>query len=170
MDTPSTSRSPSRDTLFKRSLNTVNDLLSPFSSAAINSLPKLARPRRYTRADAIPDAANDEGQMPTVRDYHAISSLPPNVRVPKKIATPIRVEVKVCIAVLVGTLALALFNGSKDEIATKFAYGYAFISVGTVVYGFALYQYRISMIRRRDPGHFGLYPSRFTIFTSLISA
>ncbi|KAG6812229.1 hypothetical protein H0H93_013924, partial [Arthromyces matolae] len=66
--------------------------------------------------------------------------------------------------VLVGTLALALFNGSKDEIATKFAYGYAFISVGTVVYGFALYQYRISMIQRRDPGHFGLYPSRFTIF------
>ena len=36
--------------------------------------------------------------MPTVRDYHAINSLPPQVRVPKKIATPIKVEGKVWFA------------------------------------------------------------------------
>ena len=47
----------------------------------------------------MPDAEEDEdGQMPTVRDYHAINSLPPQVRVPKKIATPIKVEGKVWFA------------------------------------------------------------------------
>ncbi|KAG6914358.1 hypothetical protein DXG01_000830 [Tephrocybe rancida] len=171
-ESPATSRSVSVDSrgnpsLFRRSLHAVGDVLSPFSAAAVASLPKLARPKRYQRADAIPDApSNDEGEMPTVRDYHAINSLPPQVRVPKKIRTPVKVEAKVWfanertwvawlnIAILIGTLALALFNASKDEIATRFAYGYALISVCVLVYAFALYQYRISMIRRRDPGHF----------------
>ncbi len=36
--------------------------------------------------------------MPTVRDYHAINSVPPQVRVPKKIATPVKVEGKVWFA------------------------------------------------------------------------
>jgi len=77
----------------------MTDLFSPFSSTALSSLPRLARPARYTRADAIPDTEQDEdGQRPTVRDYHAISSLPPQVRVPKKIATPVRVEGKVWFA------------------------------------------------------------------------
>ncbi|KAG5717339.1 Vacuolar transporter chaperone 2 [Termitomyces sp. T112] len=155
------------DSLLRRSLHAVGDILSPFSTAAVATLPKLARPRRYTRADAIPDASSDvDGQMPTVRDYHAINSLPPSVRIPKKIPTPIKVEAKVWfanertwvawlnISVLLGTLALALFNASKDEIATRFAYGYALISVGVLIYAFALYQYRITLIRRRDPGHF----------------
>ncbi|KAG6862476.1 hypothetical protein C0995_000022 [Termitomyces sp. Mi166 len=180
MDDPSTSRSISADSddhhdaaqhtadsLFRRSLHAVGDIFSPFSAAALATLPKIARPKRYTRADAIPDAPSDlDGQMPTVRDYHAINSLPPKVRIPKKIPTPIKVEAKVWfanertwvawlnISVLLGTLALALFNASKDEIATRFAYAYALISVGVLIYAFALYQYRITMIRRRDPGHF----------------
>ncbi|KAG6900818.1 hypothetical protein C0993_000137 [Termitomyces sp. T159_Od127] len=156
------------DSLLRRSLHAVGDILSPFSAAAVATLPKIARPTRYTRADAIPDAPSDaDGQMPTVRDYHAINSLPPRVRIPKKIPTPIKVEAKVWfanertwvswlnISVLLGTLALALFNASKDEIATRFAYGYAFISICVLIYAFAIYQYRITMIRRRDPGHFG---------------
>jgi hypothetical protein len=36
-------------------------------------------------------------------------------------------------SVLVGTLAVALFNASKDPIARNFAYLYAVISVGILV-------------------------------------
>lgn len=51
---------------------------------------------RSTRADRIPETEEDEaGQRPTVRDYHSINAVPPNVRVPKKMATPIQVEGKV---------------------------------------------------------------------------
>ncbi|KAF5382170.1 hypothetical protein D9615_004466 [Tricholomella constricta] len=179
MDTPSTSRSHSADhdrdddhtrrstSLIRRSWYAVSDILSPFSAAAIASLPRLPRPARYHRADAIPDAPNDDhGRRPTIRDYHAINSLPPQVRIPKKIPTPVKVEAKVWfanertwvawlnISILIGTLAIALFNASNDEVATNFAYVYALISIGVLIYAFVLYQYRISMIRRRDPGHF----------------
>lgn len=93
-------------------------------------------------------------------------------------------------SVLIGALAVALFNASKDPIARNFAYVYAVVSVGIMVcrfgpsrasssffhsfirisidpihlpsrwpfrqvYGYALYQHRITMIRKRDPGHFG---------------
>jgi len=58
------------------------------------------------------------------------------------------------VGVLIGTLALALFNASKDDVARNFAYFYAVVSVGIVTYGYIVYQHRISMIRRRDPGHF----------------
>ena len=37
------------------------------------------------------------------------------------------------IAVLIGTLSLALFNASKDQIARNFAYVYAVISVVVLV-------------------------------------
>lgn len=36
--------------------------------------------------------------MPTVRDYHSITTVPPHVRVPKKTPTPVRVEGKVWFA------------------------------------------------------------------------
>ncbi|KAI0649403.1 hypothetical protein C8Q79DRAFT_1007921 [Trametes meyenii] len=158
-----------RDSIIRRSWYAMSDILSPFSPSALASLPKktFQRRPRYTRVDNIPDAEQDEhGQMPTVRDYHAINSVPAQVRVPKKIATPVKVEGKVWFAnertwiaylqtsVLVGTLALALFNASKDHIARNFAYAYAALSVAVLVYGYAVYQHRITMIRRRDPGHF----------------
>ena len=78
----------------------MTDMLTPFSPGALASLPKnLKTSPKYTRADGIPDAElDDEGNMPAVRDYHAINSLPPQVRVPKKIATPIKVEAKVWFA------------------------------------------------------------------------
>lgn len=77
----------------------MNDLLSPFSTSALASLPSPQRPTRYTRTDGIPDTEeNDDGERPTVRDYHAINSVPPQVRVPKKIATPVKVEGKVWFA------------------------------------------------------------------------
>jgi len=141
-------------------------LLSPFSATALAGLPRVKRPEKYLRADAIPQTAtNEAGERPTVRDYHAIN-LPPTVHVPKKIATTIKVEGKIWfanernwiswlnISILLATLAMGLFNASQDDIARDFAYFYAFISIGTLIYGYSLYQHRITMIRRRDPGHF----------------
>ena len=90
-----------RDSIIRRSWHAMSDLMSPFTPSALASLPKktFRRRPRYTRADNVPEASQDEqGQMPTVRDYHAINSLPPRVRVPKKIATPIKVEGKVWFA------------------------------------------------------------------------
>ncbi|KAF5340892.1 hypothetical protein D9758_012194 [Tetrapyrgos nigripes] len=157
------------ESLIRRSWHAMSDVFSPFSSSALASLPNLSRPQRYTRADAIPETEGDvDGQRPTVRDYHAINSLPPKVRMPKKIATPIKVEGKVWfanertwiswlnLAILLGALSLALFNASKDVVARNFAYAYAAISVGVLVYGYLIYQHRITMIRRRDPGSFDI--------------
>jgi len=164
-----TSSTDGSESLIRRSWHAMSDLLSPFSPAALAQLPKKPRrPSRYTRVNEIPDVepTEDDGEMPTVRDYHSITTLPPHVRVPKKTPTPVRVEGKVWFAnertwvsylnmsVLVGTLAVALFNASKDPIARNFAYLYAVISIGILFYGYALYQRRITMIRRRDPGSF----------------
>jgi len=63
-----------------------------FSPKALALLPKISKPKRYLRADAIPDS-----QQSAVRDYHAIN-LPPQVRVPKKVPTPVHVEGKVWFA------------------------------------------------------------------------
>ncbi|KAK7033291.1 vacuole non-autophagic-related protein, partial [Favolaschia claudopus] len=160
---------PRPDSLIRRSWHAMTDVLSPFSSSALASLPNPQRPARYTRADNIPETEEDStGQRPNVRDYLSINAVPPLVRVPKKIATPVRVEGKVWfanertwvawlnIAVLIGTLALALFNASKDQIARNFAYFYALVSVGVMVYGYALYQHRITKIRKRDPAPFDM--------------
>jgi len=93
-------RTDSNGGLIRRSWVAMTDMLTPFSPAALASLPKNLRTRpRYTRADGIPDAeVDDEGNMPAIRDYHAINSLPPQVRVPKKIATTVKVEAKVWFA------------------------------------------------------------------------
>lgn len=76
----------------RRSWHVLADLM-PFSSTALASLPKDLRIReREVRADRIPI-------NPDARDYGATGvTLPPNVRVPKKIATPIKVEGKVWLA------------------------------------------------------------------------
>jgi len=88
-----------RDSVIRRSWHALS-ALSPFSSSALASLPKdTQRPVRYTRADDIPQTEpDDEGQRPTVRDYHAINAIPERVRVPKKIPTSIKVEGKVWFA------------------------------------------------------------------------
>ncbi|KAF4571575.1 hypothetical protein EYR40_008071 [Pleurotus pulmonarius] len=156
------------DSMIRRSWHAMTDILSPFSSTALASLPRLRRPVRYHRADGIPETEQDDnGQRPTVQDYHAINTAP-KVRVPKKVPTPVKVEAKVWFAnertwvgwldlsIVIGTLALALLNASKDPVARNFAYVYALISVGVLIYGYSLYQHRISMIRRRDPGHFDM--------------
>jgi hypothetical protein len=76
----------------RRSLHVLAELM-PFSSTALASLPKDLRVReREVRADRIPTNSD-------VREYGATGvTLPPNVRVPKKLATPIKVEGKVWLA------------------------------------------------------------------------
>lgn len=162
-DTPSEIGNDKHDSILRRSWTVMAEMLTPFSPTALASLPRAQRPARYLRADAIPHTENDQdGQRPTVRDYHSINAVPSQVRVPKKIATPIRVEGKVWFAnersmlftvaslfgrlkyftawiawlnnsILLGTMALALFNTSKDPIARYFAYFYAFVSIGVLV-------------------------------------
>ncbi|KAF8338423.1 hypothetical protein F5887DRAFT_1077927 [Amanita rubescens] len=175
--------SPRSLSLLRRSIQTVADLFHPFSAGALATLPRLSRPLRYTRRDAVPEVEPDEeGNLPTVRDYHAISDVPPQVRVPKKVATPVKVEPKVWFAnertwiswlsnsVILASFSVALFNASKDEIAKRFAYVYALISVGVLIYGYVLYQYRITMILRRDPGHFDAHVGPIIISIALFVA
>ena len=86
----------SQPSIIRRSWQAV---LSPFSPSALASLPNVRRPARYLRADDIPATETDTtGERPTVRDYHSITSLPPQVRVPKKIKTSVKVEGKVWFA------------------------------------------------------------------------
>ncbi|CAE6450615.1 unnamed protein product [Rhizoctonia solani] len=154
--------------LFKRSMHVVSDLFSPFSSTALASLPRnpVGFRARATRLDRIPDS-DAPGGVPNYQSVEAAGSSQGRVRVrvPKKIATPIKVETKVWLAnertwvsylnmgVLLSTLSLALFNASNDAISLLFAYIYAAISVAVMIYGYVTYQRRITRIRKRDPGH-----------------
>jgi hypothetical protein len=104
------------NSIIRRSWHAMSDLFSPFSSSALASLPNAKRPIRYTRADAIPDTEQDDGQRPTVRDYHAITSLPEQVRVPKKIATSINVEGKVWFANERSEPVLLICRDGCDEL------------------------------------------------------
>jgi len=160
--------------LIRRSLHVVSDLFSPFSADALATLPRNPQGfrARSTRTDRIPDADEDGAGVdegPSHTNYGATSTpfaLPPGIRIPKKVATPIKVEAKVWfanertwisylnISLLLGALSLALFNASNDSVARNFAITYAIISVGVIVYGYVTYQKRITMIRKRDPGFF----------------
>ena len=60
------------------------------------------------------------------------------------------------VSILLATLSAALFNASNDAIARNFSIVYALISMGVLIYGYLLYQKRITLIRRRDPSHFGM--------------
>ncbi|CAE7136739.1 unnamed protein product [Rhizoctonia solani] len=154
--------------LFQRSVHVVSDLFSPFSSTALASLPRnpIGFRARSTRLDRIPDSG--AGDVPNYQSVEAGGSGQGRVRVrvPKKIATPIKVETKVWLAnertwvsylnmgVLLSTLSLALFNASNDAVSLLFAYIYAAISIAVMIYGYVIYQRRITRIRKRDPGHF----------------
>lgn len=90
-----------------------------------------------------------------------------NVKVPKKISTPVKVETKVwlanertwisyiSIAVLMSTMSLALWNASaKGSVGRIFGWVYAAISILVLIYGFALFQKRLTMISSRSAEQF----------------
>lgn len=83
--------------LIRRSAHAMHDVFAfPFSNQALSSLPTNpeGRRERATRIDNIPDQEVD-AQHP---NYQSITGLPAGVRIPKKIATPIKVEAKVWFA------------------------------------------------------------------------
>ncbi len=78
----------------------MTEMLSPFSSSALSKLPDTSQRNRHreTRADRIPDSQDSNGTGTVVmhRDYNAINPVP--IRVPKNVATTIKVEGKVWFA------------------------------------------------------------------------
>ncbi|KAK4688441.1 hypothetical protein P7C73_g1673, partial [Tremellales sp. Uapishka_1] len=135
----------------------------PFSAGALKLLPKKGAGARSKskRADRIPESGETTG-------YHTIPDSNIRIRIPKKIATPVRVESKVWFAnertfvsylsmgMLLSTIASGLLFGAKDSPARYFALAYASISVGVLVYGWAVFQKRLTMISSRDAGQFDL--------------
>jgi uncharacterized membrane protein YidH (DUF202 family) len=89
--------------------------------------------------------------------------LPPGVKIPKKIVTPIRVEPKVFFAnertffswmkfgTMLTTFSLALFN-SGDTIGKICGIVYTLVSISILVYGVGLYYRRRELIRSRLAG------------------
>ncbi|KAI7853894.1 VTC domain-containing protein [Circinella umbellata] len=89
--------------------------------------------------------------------------LPPGVRVPKKVITPLRVEPKVFFAnertyfswmslgTLLSTFSLALFNAG-DAVGKVSGVVYTLVSLSTLIYGVGLYYRRRELIRARSAG------------------
>lgn len=89
--------------------------------------------------------------------------LPPGVKIPKKVVTPLRVEPKVFFAnertyfswmsfgTLISTFSLALFN-SGDAVGKLSGIVYTLVSVSTLMYGMGLYYRRRELIHNRAPG------------------
>jgi len=162
-------------------LGRIADLFyQPFSSGALRSLPPRGQGMRAKskRADRIPD----EPTRPLVSDYHSINDPTLRVRVPKKIATPIKVEAKVWFAnertyvsylsmgVLLSTIASGLLLGGRDSPGRYFAIAYAVISVGVLVYAWAVFQKRLTMIAARDSGSFDMLWGPLSICLALFIA
>ncbi|KAF7726810.1 vacuolar transporter chaperone [Apophysomyces ossiformis] len=89
--------------------------------------------------------------------------LPPGVKVPKKVVTPLRVEPKVFFAnertyfswmsfgTLLATFSIALFNAG-DAVGKLSGVVYTLVSLSTLLYGMGLYYRRRELIRARAPG------------------
>lgn len=89
--------------------------------------------------------------------------LPPGVKIPKKVVTPLRVEPKVFFAnertyfswmsfgTLMATFSIALFNAG-DAVGKISGVVYTLISLSTLLYGMGLYYRRRELIRAKMPG------------------
>lgn len=104
-----------QNSILKRSWNAVADAISPFSSSALQSLPRvpIGLPDREVRTDNIPEPGSSS--YAAVRDYNSVNpALPPNVPVPQKLATPIRVEGKVWFANERSKLTVRFYHLTRD--------------------------------------------------------
>lgn len=89
--------------------------------------------------------------------------LPPGVKIPKKVITPLRVEPKVFFAnertyfswmsfgTLISTFSLALFNAG-DAVGKLSGIVYTLISISVLLYGMGLYYRRRELIHNRAAG------------------
>lgn len=165
----------------KRGLNQLSDMFyQPFSAGALKLLPERGEGSRAKskRADRIPDQAN----QPLLTDYHSINDPTVRVRVPKKVLTPVKVEAKVWFAnertfisylsmgVLLSTIASGLLFGARDSPARWFALAYAVISVSILIYGWAIYQSRLTRISARDGTSFDVLAGPLLICGALFVA
>ncbi|WOO77093.1 Vacuolar transporter chaperone 3 [Vanrija pseudolonga] len=150
----------------QRVLNDVSELFwQPFSQTALKLLPNRGEGLRAKskRGDNLPDAGEER---PLLTDYHAINDPSIRVRVPKKKPTPVKVEAKVWFAnertyisylsmgLLLSTIATGLLFGAQDSLARRFAYTYALIAAGVLIYGYVTYQKRLTLIAGRYAGSF----------------
>ncbi|KAI8332947.1 VTC domain-containing protein [Choanephora cucurbitarum] len=108
---------------------------------------------------------------PSLRQQHQLARqlnaapviLPPGVKIPKKVVTPLRVEPKVFFAnertyfswmsfgTLISTFSLALFN-SGDAVGKISGIVYTLVSISTLMYGMGLYYRRRELIHNRAAG------------------
>lgn len=89
--------------------------------------------------------------------------LPPGVKVPKKVVSPLRVEPKVFFAnertyfawmslgSLMATFSIALFNAG-DAVGKVSGIVYTLVSLTTLIYGMGVYYRRRELIRAKAPG------------------
>ncbi|KAH9815001.1 hypothetical protein DFH28DRAFT_288710 [Melampsora americana] len=101
-----------------------------------------------------------------ISNYGTISSNHQTIPKPKPIVNPSRIEPKVWFAnertwlnwcrtgLLLGTFGIALVNCSPSTGARLLGVVYTLIAVGTISYGWIVYQKRIRMIKDKFPGHF----------------
>ena len=106
--------------------------------------------------------------FPNGRHRDEVLCLPPGVRIPQKISTPVRVEPKVffanertyfswmTFAVLLGSFSVALVN-TGDKIGKIAGLMYTMISLSTLIYGYGLYYRRHELIMARASGPYGKY-------------
>ncbi|KAL7411284.1 hypothetical protein BDY24DRAFT_397284 [Mrakia frigida] len=157
------------------SSNWANFFSTPFSEAVLKHLPgrgvtsQSAR-ARAKRQDGIPETNTLAGeQQPLLSDYHSINPTQPSlVRVPKKVATSINVEAKVwfanertwlaylSISILLGSLSATLYSAGKegDQITKALAGAYGGIAFAVLIYGYLVFQKRITLISKRSGEHF----------------
>ncbi|EIW68199.1 hypothetical protein TREMEDRAFT_57249 [Tremella mesenterica DSM 1558] len=153
----------------------------PFSSKALDLLPRGGQGWRAKskRADRIPD----DPDRSRVADYHSINQPTMTIRVPKKISTPVKVEAKVWFAnertfisylsmgVLLATIASGLLFGARDSRARYFALPMLSCdSAAVLIYGWAIFQKRLTMISARDPRSFDLLVGPLLICAALFIA
>ncbi|KAI8327805.1 VTC domain-containing protein [Chlamydoabsidia padenii] len=107
--------------------------------------------------------------------------LPPGVKVPKKVITPLRVEPKVFFAnertyfawmsfgTLLATFSVALFNAG-DAVGKVSGVVYTLVSLSTLLYGMGLYYRRRELIRQRAAGPYDDMAGATAICLSLLFA
>lgn len=107
--------------------------------------------------------------------------LPPGVKIPKKIITPLRVEPKVFFAnertyfawmsfgTLISTFSLALFNAG-DSVGKLSGIVYSLVSISTLLYGMGLYYRRRELIYNRAAGPYDELVGPTVICFSLLFA
>lgn len=153
--------SPAIDT---RSIDETTPLLSqPLSPASSWTLRQLALLFR-------PQDQNDD-----------LPVLPPGVKIPKRVTTPLRVEPKVFFAnertffawmsfgTLLATFSVALFNAG-DAVGKVSGVVYTLVSLSTLLYGMGLYYRRHDLICQRASGPYDDMAGATVICIALLSA